>query len=248
MSQKYINNAFSTLASPLNIGGTTMFVSPGHGARWPEIVAPDFALTTLEDALTNIEIVKITAHAAGSDQFTVVRAQQGTVERNWSIGDLAEMRTTALELTTFEADIDDLEATRSRHAGQAYTGAHDFSAASSVTLPANSSIGNVSDAEIATLDGIASNVQAQLDGKADIAGEIYTGTHDFTGATITVPTLAFGASGNDAASIDYVNNAALTSVLPAQTGNDGKVLTTNGTTASWEWGINHQPLLALGII
>jgi hypothetical protein len=234
MTQKYANNAFSTLASPLNISATTMFVSPGHGARWPEIVAPDFAFTTLEDALTNTEVVKITAHASGSDQFTVERAQQGTTERNWSIGDLAELRMTAVEMTTWEADIDDLEATRSRHAGQVYTGNHDFSAASVVALPANTSIGNVSAAEILALDGITSNVQAQLDGKADITGETYTGTHDFTGATLEAETLPFGTSGDRVATVEYVNQATLVTALPGQTGNDGKVLMTDGVNARWQ--------------
>lgn len=248
MSQKYVNNAFSTLVSTVLPAATSIFVQPGHGNRWPVIAAPDFCYTTLEDAVGNIEIVKVTARTLGSDELIVTRAQQGTAARTWSMGDLVELRVTAVELTAFEDDIDDLEATRSRHAGQAYTGNHNFSAASQVTLPANSSIGNVSAAEIAALDGITSNVQAQLDGKADITGETYTGTHDFTGATLRAATKAFGTAGTEVATVDYVNQAAFQAVLPAQTGNDGKVLTTNGTTASWEWGVTHQPLLALGII
>jgi hypothetical protein len=135
MSQKYSNNAISTLAAPLLSGDTAMFVSPSHGSRWPTIVAPDVCETTLEDAVGNIENIQITAHTAGSDTFTIARAQQGTAARAWSIGDLVEMRVTAKELTAFESDIDGLQATRALKAGETYTGTHDFTAGV-VTVPA----------------------------------------------------------------------------------------------------------------
>jgi hypothetical protein len=282
MAQIFTNNAISTLASPLGLSDTAMSIAPGTGSRWPVIAAPDFAFTTLEDAAGNIEIVKITAHTSGSTTFTIERAQQGTAARAYSIGDLVELRLTRAEMTAWEADIDDLEATRSRHAGQVYTGAHDFGAASGVTLPAATSIGNVSAAEISHIDGLTSNAQAQIDnitgpllaakadiagetytgthdftgatliapGKADVAGETYSGTHDFTGATLRAQTKAFGSSGTEVATVDYVNNAALTTVLPGQTGNAGKVLTTNGSVTSWQEipPPNQLPILALGII
>lgn len=339
MAQIFANNAISTLASPLGISDTSMSIAPGTGSRWPVIAAPNFAYTTLEDAAGNIEIIKITAHTSGSTAFTIERGQQGTAARAYTIGDLVEMRLTGAEMNAWETDIDNLEATRSRHAGQAYTGAHDFSAASGVTLPAATSIGTVSAAEIVTLDGVTSNVQAQINAanaariagdadletrKADINGETYTGTHNFTGAAVSVaaPTAAnhaatkayadglafssalpvqagnagkftytdganaswqnvtaagttFTPAGNIAATnvqaaiteLDTEKQAALVSgsnintvnsqsllgagnidTYPVQAGNAGKVLTTNGASVSWEWGVHHQPLLALGII
>ena len=48
-----------------------------------------------------------------------------------------------------------------------------------------------------------------------------------------MPTLAAGSSGNSAASVDYANALAFTSALPAQAGNAGKFVKTNGTAANW---------------
>ena len=92
-------------------------------------------------------------------------------------------------------------------------------------------------AEINYLDGVTGNLQIQLDNKADIDGETYTGTHNFTGATITVPTLSAGASGSQAASLDFVNAVAFASYanLPGQTDNQDKFLTTDGTNATWDY-------------
>jgi hypothetical protein len=67
-------------------------------------------------------------------------------------------------------------------------------------------------------------------------GDSYSGTHDFTGATINVPTATAGASGSAAASLDFVNATTSSAALPGQTGNAGKVVGTNGTNASWVSG------------
>ncbi len=69
-------------------------------------------------------------------------------------------------------------------------------------------------------------------GKADVAGETYSGTHDFSGATaVTVPTPTAGAH---AATKAYADGLAFSTALPSQTGNAGKYVTTDGMTASWE--------------
>ena len=72
MAQRWTNNAISTLSAGISAVDTTIFVQPGHGGRYPTIVAPDFCYCTLEDASGNIEIVKVTAHAAAAAAFTVV--------------------------------------------------------------------------------------------------------------------------------------------------------------------------------
>lgn len=80
-------------------------------------------------------------------------------------------------------------ATKADTAGETYTGAHDFSGSSGVTLPAATAIGSVSATELAYLDGVTSAIQTQLAGKSDTTGETYSGTHDFSGATsVVVPT------------------------------------------------------------
>lgn len=192
MTQLYANNAISTLAATLSAVATTLTISPGHGTRFPTVVAPDFCYCTLEDASNNIEIVKVTAHGAGATSMTIVRAQQGTTAHSYIIGDLCELRLTASELTGFETDIDWLYAHKANKDGDTYTGVHDFSGASAVVLPANTTIGTVSPAEILCLDGITGNIQGQLNLKGNIAGQAWTGTHDFTGATaVGLPAATF---------------------------------------------------------
>lgn len=74
-------------------------------------------------------------------------------------------------------------------------------------------------------------------GKADITGETYSGTHDFSGAdAVLIPATAPGGSGNQAATKDFVTNAALSANIPNQAGNAWKFLSTNGSIAGWQVG------------
>lgn len=136
-------------------------------------------------------------------------------------------------LATVTSDAQAQINTKAAKAGDTYTGAHNFGGATSVTLPAATSIGSVSDVEIGYLDGVTAPVQSQLAGKADINGESYTGTHDFTGATVQVATQPAGTSNTTPASTEFVAATAFSSALPAQAGNAGKLLATDGTNASW---------------
>lgn len=61
--------------------------------------------------------------------------------------------------------------------------------------------------ELSYMDGVTSPVQTQLDAKADITGETYSGTHNFTGATVTVPTATAGTNTTSAASTAFVQSA-----------------------------------------
>lgn len=90
-----------------------------------------------------------------------------------------------------------------------------------------------SSVELNYVSGVTSPIQTQIGLKASKGGDTYTGTHNFTGATVSVQTYAPGSSGAAVASLDFVNAAAFTVALPAQAGNAGKVVTTNGATASW---------------
>lgn len=95
-----------------------------------------------------------------------------------------------------------------------------------VTLPSTTSIGGVSAAEIVYLDGVTSNVQTQLDGKAGLASPAFTGTP-------TAPTASTGTNTTQVATTAFVQQVALNNQLPLQTGNTGKYLSTDGTNASW---------------
>jgi len=96
-----------------------------------------------------------------------------------------------------------------------------------VVLPNTTSIGGVSAAEIVFLDGVTSNVQTQLDGKAGLASPAFTGTP-------TAPTAASGANNTTVATTAFVQQVALNNQLPLQTGNTGKYLSTDGSNASWD--------------
>jgi hypothetical protein len=129
MPQIFVNNAISTLSSAIAAGATSILIQPGHGSRFPTIAAPDFCYCTLEDASGNIEIIQVTAHAAGAQSLTVIRGVQGTTARAWASGDLFELRMTAAEMTAWEADIDALQANRALKAGDTYSGIHNFAGA-----------------------------------------------------------------------------------------------------------------------
>ena len=81
--------------------------------------------------------------------------------------------------------------------------------------------------------GVTSGIQSQINTKATKAGDTYTGAHDFTGATPTVPTATAGDSSSKAASTAFVVGTAFDSTLPGQTGNAGRTVRTDGTSASW---------------
>lgn len=63
-----------------------------------------------------------------------------------------------------------------------------------------------------------------------------------SGATsVTVPTVASTDSSTNAASTAMVQAVAFNAALPAQTGNAGKFVTTDGTNASWA-EVNTDPI------
>ena len=106
--------------------------------------------------------------------------------------------------------------------------------------------------ELNFVDGVTSAIQPQLDAltaaKAPIASPTFTGTvtipsgasiagfaplasPTFTG-TVTLP--ATGSGSTEAVRKDYADGLAFAAALPAQTGNAGKLISTDGTTASWQ--------------
>lgn len=70
------------------------------------------------------------------------------------------------------------------------------------------------------------------------AGDVYAGTHNFTGATMTVAAPSAAAHPARKQDVDdaktYADQLAFGALgLPGQTGNGGKALATNGATPSW---------------
>jgi hypothetical protein len=89
--QLFENNATTTLAANLGIGVLSMTVNGGDGALFPAPTGGDWFYATLESG-ANLEIVQVTARTG--DVFTIVRAQEGTSDQSWSIGDTVELRIT----------------------------------------------------------------------------------------------------------------------------------------------------------
>lgn len=106
MAYKVANNAAAALAVNMNTSVTTLQVTTGNGDLFPAISGPDHTRITLENASGDIEVMKVTARALGSDSMTVVRAQDGTTAKTWLIGDIVEARPTAGVIEDIQAEID----------------------------------------------------------------------------------------------------------------------------------------------
>lgn len=80
--------------------------------------------------------------------------------------------------------------------------------------------------ELNYVDGVTGAIQTQLNAKAPLDSPALTGVP-------TTPTAATGTSGGQIASLDYVIATSLSASLPGQTGNAGKLLSTDGVDANW---------------
>jgi hypothetical protein len=91
--------------------------------------------------------------------------------------------------------------------------------------------------ELNYVDGVTSAIQTQLDGKVDeslfdVKGDILVASADNTPAKLGVGTNGYILTANSGAT-NGIEWAAAPISLPSQSGNTGKYLTTDGTTASW---------------
>lgn len=87
--------------------------------------------------------------------------------------------------------------------------------------------------ELSYAAGVSSSIQVQLNSKAPTASPTFTGTVTATGAVVDVTTQVSSDSSTKAASTAFVQAVAFNAALPAQAGNSGKVVTTDGANASW---------------
>lgn len=118
-----------------------------------------------------------------------------------------------------------------------------------VTFPNVSGAVTPTHVELNYVDGVTSAIQTQLDGKLPLTGGTISGnlavtgtlgvTGAFSGTTgafsgaVTGVTATAGDSSTKFATTAYVQSTAFSSALPSQTGNSGKFVTTDGTSASW---------------
>lgn len=85
----YANNASTTLAGSVTTIATSCTLLTGTGALFPNPSAGQYFCMTFTDAATNLirEIVHVTARSG--DVCTIVRAQESTTAKAWSVADNA---------------------------------------------------------------------------------------------------------------------------------------------------------------
>lgn len=90
----FANNATSRLTADHSAVATTLTLTSGEGARFPQPSGGNVFMITAEDRRSGqIEIMKCTARS--TDVLTVVRAQEGTSPQNFSAGATVSQRLTA---------------------------------------------------------------------------------------------------------------------------------------------------------
>ena len=94
------NNAFSTLASGITSGATSLTVATGEGARFP---VSNFLITVFVAGApeTNRETMLCTSRSG--DVLTVVRGQEGTIALSHSVGAGVELRVMAKHILDLNA-------------------------------------------------------------------------------------------------------------------------------------------------
>lgn len=102
MTFLFTNNESTTVGSTLGSGGVTLTVASGAGAGMPSPSAgQQFAVTLYKVATpSTLEIVYCTGRSG--DNLTIVRAQEGTTARAWSVGDGVDLRLTAGQMAALQ--------------------------------------------------------------------------------------------------------------------------------------------------
>lgn len=92
---KLTNNAFASIAAAVGAADTTITLTTGAAASFPELEAGDwFPITAVRvNDPSTVEIMRCTARSG--DTLTVERAQEGTAAVTFSVGDIVEIRPTA---------------------------------------------------------------------------------------------------------------------------------------------------------
>lgn len=105
MNIKFANNASTVLIAELDKDSKLVRVSVGAGSIFPLLVEPTdyFRITVVHPSTGNWEIMKVTRVVG--DEFTVERAQEGTVALDFPINSLVENRLTAESLEEILRDV-----------------------------------------------------------------------------------------------------------------------------------------------
>lgn len=171
----YANNANATLSASITNVQTTLYLTTGEGAKFPNPVSGTqffrIAVTSASSPDTVLEIMYCTARVG--DTLTVIRGQEGTTASGWSVLDLVANVATAGTYQQFVQPFFGIDtgATNSYVVStpQAY-GAY-FTGMPCVWYTANS---NTSTTPTLNVNGLGAAVIKCGDGSAVLAGQIKT--------------------------------------------------------------------------
>lgn len=96
---QFSNNAATLLDSSITNVATSLTVTAGQGALFPNPTAGQYFYMTIADSGGNYEIVKCTARS--TDTFTITRGQDGTTGAAWNAGVKVELRLVRADLDNF---------------------------------------------------------------------------------------------------------------------------------------------------
>jgi hypothetical protein len=216
---KFTNNASATLAASINSTVTTIALTAGQGALFPSTGGGDYFYATLVDSSNNLEIVKVTTRAV--DNFTVVRAQDGTTAKSFIAGDRIELRPVAAALEAIQTEASDA---LSAHVDET-TGAH-VATAVAYTPHGDIEADNVQEA----INELDTEKFAKTGGTMTGALSVeVSGASDFAGLfknNNSAIDIEFKAGGSDSANRLFSGANAGTEVLYAE--KTGKVVTQGG--------------------
>lgn len=105
------------------------------------------------------------------------------------------------------------------------------------TLPQATTIGTTTATELGYISGVTSPIQTQINTKGAIAGQVWTGAHDFTAGSIVAPTRATNDNSTNVATTAFVSQVAFQSALPAQI-LDGLLRNLQSQNGTVSWGVS----------
>jgi hypothetical protein len=111
----YTNRTSTTLAAGISNTATSLSVTPGGGASFPNPGAGYEFTATLQSATTPSINEVVLVSVRSSDVFTIARGQEGTTALAWSAGDILALLPTAGDMAAF-AQFDDLQAQGANYA------------------------------------------------------------------------------------------------------------------------------------
>lgn len=99
----FANNARSTLRASITAASPVLYIEVGTGELFPEPVAGDSFLATLQDASGRVEVIEV-RHRSGDQFEQVLRGVDGTTAKSFAEGSTVSMRVTAELLRRISAD------------------------------------------------------------------------------------------------------------------------------------------------